>query len=47
MTLCPVALAITCSKCPFLSACPLKKFIGNVEEPVKKHPRDAKKTWPK
>ena len=29
MTLCPVALAITCKKCPVVSFCPGKAIIGD------------------
>jgi hypothetical protein len=29
MTLCPVALAVGCKKCPAFSFCPLKAVIGD------------------
>jgi hypothetical protein len=29
MTLCPVALAVGCKKCPIFKACPLKTVIGD------------------
>jgi hypothetical protein len=29
MTLCPVALAVGCRKCPAFSFCPLKTVIGD------------------
>ena len=29
MTLCPVALAVGCKKCPAFSFCPLKTIIGD------------------
>lgn len=29
MTLCPVALAVGCKKCPAFSFCPLKTAIGD------------------
>ena len=29
MTLCPIALAVTCKKCPAFSFCPLKTVIGD------------------
>jgi hypothetical protein len=29
MTLCPVALAAGCKKCPVFSVCPLKGVIGD------------------
>lgn len=33
-TLCPVALAVGCRKCPVFSVCPLKSVIGD-------YPKDA------
>lgn len=33
MTLCPVALAVGCKKCPVFSACPLKGVIGDYKKP--------------
>ena len=29
MTLCPIALAVGCRKCPAFSVCPLKGVIGD------------------
>jgi hypothetical protein len=29
MTLCPVAIAITCKKCPVVSFCPGRSIIGD------------------
>jgi len=29
MTLCPIALAVGCAKCPALSICPLKTILGD------------------
>ena len=29
MTLCPVALAVGCKKCPAFTFCPLKSVIGD------------------
>jgi hypothetical protein len=29
MTLCPIALAVGCQKCPAFSVCPLKGVIGD------------------
>ncbi len=45
MTLCPIALAVGCKKCPAFSVCPLKTVIGDQKkspEPTEKAP--AKKT---
>ena len=32
MTLCPVALAVGCKKCPAFSGCPLKSVIGDYKK---------------
>lgn len=29
MTLCPIAIAVGCKKCPALAVCPLKGVIGD------------------
>jgi hypothetical protein len=36
MTVCPVALAVGCRKCPIFSVCPVKGVIGDYkpEEPA-------------
>ena len=34
MTLCPVALAVGCPKCPVFSFCPLKSVIGDQQKAV-------------
>ena len=33
MTLCPIALAAGCRKCPAFSVCPLKSVIGDFKKP--------------
>ncbi|MFY9315415.1 MAG: hypothetical protein WAO95_07630 [Burkholderiales bacterium] len=33
MTLCPIAIAAGCKKCPAFSACPLKGVIGDYKKP--------------
>lgn len=33
MKLCPIAIAITCRKCPIVRACPVKTVIGDWVEP--------------
>ncbi len=38
MTLCPVALAVGCRKCPAFNVCPLKSVIGDFK------PEDAAQT---
>lgn len=35
MTLCPIALAVGCRKCPAVSVCPLKGVIGDFKESAK------------
>jgi hypothetical protein len=48
MTVCPIAIAVGCKKCPIFSACPLKSVIGDQpkagEKPEAKHaPASGKK----
>jgi hypothetical protein len=33
MTLCPIALAVGCKKCPAFTVCPLKGVIGDYKKP--------------
>ncbi|MDG4556827.1 MAG: hypothetical protein P9F19_05480 [Candidatus Contendobacter sp.] len=33
MTLCPIALAAGCQKCPIVALCPLKSVIGDYQKP--------------
>ena len=35
MTLCPIAIAVGCKKCPLFSVCPLKTVIGDYKKPQK------------
>lgn len=35
MTLCPIALVASCSKCPVVGFCPLKTVIGNFAQDSK------------
>ena len=32
MTLCPIAIAVGCKKCPAFSVCPLKGVIGDYKK---------------
>lgn len=41
MTVCPIALAVTCNKCPAFSVCPLKAVLGDY-----KKPQDAQQSVP-
>jgi len=34
MTLCPIALAIGCRKCPIFKVCPVKGVIGDYKAPA-------------
>jgi len=46
MTLCPIALAVGCRKCPAFSVCPLKGVIGDYkkeEDPQSKQPAPGAK----
>lgn len=42
MTICPVALAVGCKKCPIFSICPAKSIIG--DQPAKEPPDPVKPT---
>jgi hypothetical protein len=44
MTLCPVAIAVGCKKCPIFGICPVKGIIGDYkpEEPTKDTPSQGK-----
>lgn len=43
MTLCPIALAVGCKKCPAFSVCPLKTVIGDMPKPVAGKPENQPK----
>ena len=43
MTICPVALAVGCEKCPMFKICPLKTVLGD----QKKQQEEEKKDPPK
>lgn len=43
MTLCPIALAVGCKKCPAFSFCPLKTAIGDYMKEEKKEPQKEEK----
>jgi hypothetical protein len=42
MTLCPIAMAVGCKKCPAFSVCPLKSVIGDYKKP-EEMPQQANK----
>ena len=42
MTLCPIAIAVGCKKCPAFSVCPLKSVIGDYKKPDETPRQDDK-----
>ena len=46
MTLCPIALAVGCKKCPAFSVCPLKSVIGDQTTDAKGSDEKAKSASP-
>ncbi len=40
MTLCPIAIAVGCKKCPAFSVCPLKGVIGDQQKADEKTPAE-------
>jgi hypothetical protein len=42
MTLCPVALAVSCNRCPAFKICPAKSVLGDYRKQAPA-PRDEKK----
>lgn len=48
MTLCPVAIAVGCKRCPVISVCPLKGIIGDYkEDKPDQTPKEKKMTTPR
>ena len=43
MTICPIAIAVGCKKCPIYKACPLKSVIGDDKPDDKTPPETAPK----
>lgn len=41
MTLCPIALAASCKKCPAFSVCPLKGVLGDHKPEEEASKKDA------
>ena len=46
MTLCPIAIAVGCKKCPAFSVCPLKGVIGDYKPTAAKPALDSTKRKP-
>ena len=44
MTLCPIAIAVGCKKCPAFSVCPLKTIIGDYTPPKPDAPKRESKS---
>ena len=49
MTLCPIAIAVGCRKCPIFAVCPVKGVIGDYakEDPAKGAPSGKPKAGAK
>ena len=43
MTICPVAIAVGCKKCPVFKVCPVKGVIGDYKPEDKTPPKAATK----
>jgi hypothetical protein len=47
MTLCPIAIAVTCKRCPAFNVCPVKGVIGDYKKPEETQSRpQADETQP-
>lgn len=46
MTICPVAIAVGCKKCPVFKVCPVKSVIGDYKPEDKAPPKAAAKAAP-
>lgn len=44
MTLCPIAIAVGCQKCPAFAVCPLKGVLGDHKKPEADAPKPAERT---
>lgn len=44
MTLCPVALAVGCKRCPVFAICPAKSLIGDYKPDAQKSPKSEPKS---
>ena len=41
MTVCPIAIAVGCRKCPIVAVCPVKGIIGDYKKEDEAPPKDA------
>ena len=46
MTVCPVAIAVGCQKCPIFKVCPAKSVIGDHKNDADSKPADTGKDKP-
>jgi hypothetical protein len=45
MTVCPIAIAVGCKKCPVFAICPVKSVLGDAPKPsAEKATPETKKT---
>ena len=44
MTICPIAIAVGCKKCPIFKVCPVKAVIGDYKPEVKTASKATAKT---
>ena len=47
MTVCPIAIAVGCKKCPAFSVCPLKTVLGDQGKPEAKAAESKADSKPK
>jgi hypothetical protein len=47
MTLCPVAIAVGCKKCPAFKICPAKGILGDQKHAASEPPTRAKSAPPR
>jgi len=40
MTLCPIAIAVGCKKCPIFAVCPVKSIIGDYKAGIGEKEKD-------
>ena len=45
MTICPIALAVGCEKCPAFSFCPLTTVLGDQQEEDEVDPSNGVSKW--
>ena len=44
MTICPVALAVGCVKCPVVKLCPLKEVLGDYKKQEESESKEEKES---